>query len=59
MQMQDKLIDVMLEFQFPELEHINISNKYIHRGLSKIGEVGVRKLFNEDWPVLNKIGLGN
>ena len=57
MQIQDELIDVLMQFQFNKLEHINLCIILLIKDGSKVGEAGVRKLVSKNWPALKKISL--
>ena len=51
MEMRGKLVDVMLEFQFSQLESLNIQ-------MSGVGFVEVQKFEGRKWPALKKFFLG-
>lgn len=56
--MQEKLVDVLIEFNFDALEYMIIRNSWLIKGDNNIGENEINKLFERDWPALNRLALG-
>lgn len=59
MEMEDKLVDVLLDYQFNKLEDINLGIKVVNKDNSAIaiGDKGLHRFVTKDWSMLRKIDL--
>lgn len=55
--MKNQLVDVLLQLQLGRLEEIDMCNIFFIIEASDIGEEGVKRFFDNDWPALKHIRL--
>ncbi len=57
MRIQGEIVDVLLQFRFNKLKLIEMCIDWFIVDNSNIGEVGVKKLIEGEWPALKDINL--